>query len=344
MIILMKFILLLVVIFLLSCSDNSERLFKETRSAMYTVTSVTVTCKDEKVAKKAIDEVFEEFKRLENMLNYYSPHSEITLINKSAGIKPVRVSKETFEIIEKSLEASRLTEGGFDITLGPVIKLWDFKSKIIPSQESIKQALSYVDFNKIILDKKEQSIYLSKKGMEINLGGIIKGYSADRAIKILKERGLKGAIVSVGGDIQGFGLKADLTTWNVGIQNPGPLDSKDELIGTVSFSDKCISTSGDYEKYFILNDKRYHHIINPKTGMPSEGISSITIIAEEGAFCDALATGLFVLGPTKALNKMQQKGIEGMIITDKGVRLMTSWFEKNFKTIKNPNSAIELRT
>lgn len=330
----MKKLFFIITILILSCTNNSDRLFKESRLAMYTITSITVTTNDERIAKEAINDVFEELKRLESLLNYYSKDSEISLINNNAGIRPVRVSKDTLEVIEKSLQASYISDGGFDITLGPVISLWDFKSKIVPTHKKIKDALSYVDYKKIIIDKGNQTVYLSKKGMEINLGGIIKGFSADKAVQILKARGIKGGIVSIGGDIKTFGLRPDLSKWNVGIQNPRPSGKADELLGTVSLTDKCISTSGDYEKYFMLNSKRYHHIINPKTGMPSEDISSITIIADEGAYCDALATGLFVLGSSMAINKMKEIGIGGMIVTDNGEMLMTPWFESIFQKIK----------
>ncbi|MCX8069018.1 MAG: FAD:protein FMN transferase [Thermodesulfovibrionales bacterium] len=329
----MKNIIILITFLILSCSNNSERLFKETRTAMYTITSITIYSKDEDSAKKIIDDVFKELQRLEKLLNYYSKDSEIALINQYAGIKPVKVSKETIEIIEKSCKAAEITEGGFDITLGPVISLWDFKSKKIPSEEALKKAISHVDYKKIVIDKGQQTVYLAKKGMEINLGGIIKGYAADKSVNLLKERGIKGGIVSIGGDIKVFGLKTDLSMWNVGIQNPRVTKKEDELLGTVYLKDKCISTSGDYEKYFIFNDKRYHHIINPKTGMPAEGIRSITIVTDEGAFCDALATGLFVMGSKRAMEKMSEFGIDGMIVTEQGEILMTPFFKENFKKI-----------
>ncbi len=328
----MMFILSIALILftLVSCTGNPERLFKETRSAMYTVTSITVSAPNESIAKEAIEASFAELKSLESILNYYSPTSEVSSINSKAGIKPVKVSKDTIEIIEKAQIAAELTDGGFDITLGPVISLWDFKRKVIPSREIINAALRQVGYKGIILNRSEGTVFLKKKGMEINLGGIIKGYAADKVIEILKQRGIKGAIVSVGGDIKAYGLRPEGKLWNVGIQNPRPIKDKDELIGTLAISEGCISTSGDYERFFESGGIRYHHIINPKTGFPSEGIRSITVIASEGALCDALATGFFALGERGALQRMQQAGIKGIVIDSTGVIKMTNETEVRF--------------
>ncbi len=314
----------------LSCQRKGDRLFKETRHAMYTITSLTVVASTETHAKGAIEAAFNELKRLEAMLNYYSKHSEVSQINQMAGIGPVKVSKETLEIVSKSLEASRLTEGGFDITVGPLIALWDFEAKRVPLPSDIKRALKKVGYKELVVDTSKGTVFLQKRGMEINLGGIIKGYAAHKATEVLKARGIKAGIVSVGGDIQAFGHRPDGKGWNIGIQEPRPKVNKDEIIGSIAISDRCISSSGDYEKYFEQGDKRYHHILNPTTGFPAEGIRAITVVATEGALCDALATGLFVLGVDRALQRMVDKGIEGLIIDDRGQVHMTPWFRRHF--------------
>lgn len=329
--ILLRLSALLLLIALISCNRQANRLFKETRSAMYTVTSISVAAPNEAAAKEAIDAAFRELQRLEDLLNYHSDKSEISAINRNAGIKPVSVSPETMEIIEKSLSAAALTEGGFDITMGPVISLWDFKAKRMPDDAHIKKALSRVGYKDIQIDCAAKTVYLRHRGMEINLGGIIKGYAAEKTSELLKGMGIKGGIVSIGGDIKAFGLRPDGKGWNVGIQEPRPKMDKDELLGSIAISDRCISTSGDYEKFFEKEGKRYHHILDPKTGMPSQGIRSITVIASNGAFCDALSTGLFILPPDRALLRMRQEGIEGLIIDDKGQMHMTEWFENNLK-------------
>ncbi len=324
------FIVILTVLLSSSCHRQKDRLFKETRTAMYTITTVTVVATAEASARDAIEAAFKELQRLEGMLNYYSKDSEISRINQMAGIAPVKVSKETIEIISKAIEAAVLTEGGFDITAGPLISLWDFKAKKVPPVEEIKRALPKVGYRELIVDISKGKVFLRKKGMEINLGGIIKGYAAHRVTEVLKARGIKGGIVSVGGDIQTFGLRPDGKTWNVGIQEPRPKKDKEEVLGTIALTDSCISTSGDYERYFEHDGRRYHHILDPATGFPTEGIRAITVVATEGALCDALATGLFVLGVDRALQKMAEKGIEGLIIDDKGQIHMTHWFKERF--------------
>lgn len=319
--------ILLVCTSLIGCSER-EHVFKETRSAMHTITTITLSVKNQDEAKKAIDEAFLEIQRLEKILNYYDTNSEISKINNHAGIRPVMVSNETFEVIEKSIKAAEITDGGFDITAGPLIKLWDFKSKKIPHEKSIKKAISLVGYKSIILNKYDNTVFIKRKGMEINLGGIIKGYAAEKVADLLRSKGIKGGIVSIGGDIKTFGLKPDKKGWLVGIQNPRPKNDKDELVGAVELSDKCISTSGDYEKFFEADGKRYHHILDLKTGYPSRGIISITVVTDDGAMCDALSTGLFTMGVDKAKEVMKKYAIDGLIIDDEGRTHKTDLFLK----------------
>lgn len=328
------FVLLIVLslsISLWSCRSNNLRLFKETRPAMYTITTVTVSARDEKEASTSIDQVFRELQRLEGLLNYYSKDSEVHAINVNAGKRAVKVSKETLEVLQKAITASELTDGGFDVTMGPVIALWDFKSGKIPDKEQLKQALKKVGYRHIKIDETNQTVFLAKEGMEINLGGIIKGYSAEKAVQLLKSKGLGGAIVSVGGDIRAFGSRPDGKPWSVGIQNPRPVRDKDELIGVLSITNHCVSTSGDYERFFEMDGVRYHHILNPKTGYPSKGIQSLTIISEDAALCDALSTGLFALGLETAVKRMKQLGLEGVIIDSSGKLTLTSKVEEIFR-------------
>ncbi|MFQ3573293.1 MAG: FAD:protein FMN transferase [Thermodesulfovibrionales bacterium] len=295
---------------------------------MYTITTITIRAKDRDIAKKTIEDAFLEIKRLEEILNYYDERSEIRKINRNAGIKPVKVSKETFDLIQKAIKVSEITEGGFDITAGPLIKLWDFKTKKIPTGQEIKNALSLVDYRAIVLNKADYTVFIKKKGMEINPGGIIKGYASEKIAGLLVEKGIKGGIVSIGGDIKTFGLKLDNRGWMVGIQSPRPKTNKDEIFGKVELSNKCISTSGDYERYFELDGVRYHHILDLKTGYPARGIMSVTVVTDDGAMCDALATGLFTMGVERAIETMKRYGIEGLIIDENGHTHSTDFFQK----------------
>ncbi|MCX8028180.1 MAG: FAD:protein FMN transferase [Thermodesulfovibrionales bacterium] len=317
---------LLCVVFL-GCVKQ-ERIYKETRSAMYTITTITVTANDKDTAKKAIDDAFIEIERLERMLNYYDDKSEIAKINRNAGISPVKVSSETFELVFLSIKASEMTEGGFDITAGPIIRLWDFKTKRIPSKEDIKRNLSLVGYRSIIMDKANSTVFISKKGMEINPGGIIKGYASEKVSQLLISKGIKSGVVAIGGDIKTFGLKPDGKGWIVGIQHPRPQKSKDELLGSLELSNQCISTSGDYEKFFEVDGIRYHHILNLKTGYPAQGMMSVTVVTDNAAMCDALATGLFTMGVEKAMQTMKKYGIEGLIVDEKGQSHPTDLFLK----------------
>jgi thiamine biosynthesis lipoprotein len=306
---------------LLSCSPSQEKLYKETRDSMYTMVSITVSTSSPDKAKKAINEAFKELDRLEKLLNYYSEESEITAINRKAGIEPVKVSPETFDIISKAVFASEKTKGAFDITMGPVIALWDFYNAVLPDAASVREKLKLTGYTNIILNKEKSTVFLKKKGIEINLGGIIKGYAADRAVEILKKHGIKSGIVAIAGDIKAFGTRPNGKPWRAGIQNPRPAahaSTSDEIIAVVNLSDMAISTSGDYARFFIKDGKRYHHLLNPKTGYPAYECQSVTIIAEEAAYADAFATGIFILGPQKGLEVLKELGFDGVIVDRDG--------------------------
>jgi thiamine biosynthesis lipoprotein len=329
----------LFMLLLLSCSPPQEKLYKETRDSMYTIVSITVSSLSPEKAKKAINEAFKELDRLEKLLNYYSEESEVTAINKKAGIEPVKVSPETFDIISKAVFVSEKTKGAFDITMGPVIALWDFYNAVLPDAALIKEKLKQTGYTNIILDKKNSTVFLKKKGIEINLGGIIKGYAADRAVEILKKHGIKSGIVAVAGDIKTFGTRPDGKPWKVGIQNPrpNPLEMRDdgrsdEIMAVVSLSDDmAISTSGDYIRYFIKDGKRYHHLLNPKTGYPAYECQSVTVIAKDAAYADGLATGIFILGPQKGLEVLKELGFDGVIVDRDGKIHVTEGIKDKIK-------------
>ncbi len=303
---------------------------------MYTIVSITVSSDSEKIAKKAIDSAFKELDRLAGLLNFYSEDSEVTMINRSAGDMPAKVSPETLEIIEKALHVSENTEGAFDITVGPVVRLWNFRNKVLPDKKTITERLKLVGYKNIIVDKEKSTVFLKKKGIQIDLGGIIKGYAADRAAEVLKKNGIKSGIVAVAGDIKVFGKRPDGNLWNVGIQNPGPNPpihngGVDEIIAVVSLSDMAVSTSGDYQKFFIKNGKMYHHLLNPKTGYPVYKCRSVTVITRDAVFTDAFATGIFILGPQKGMNVLKRLGFDGVIVDKDGKILVTEGIRDNIK-------------
>ena len=316
---------------LLSCSPSQEKLYKETRSSMHTIVSITVSSDSEEKAKAAIDKAFSELERLAKLLNFYSDDSEISAINRYAGNKPVRVSPETTEIIEKALYVSENTEGAFDVTVGPLVRLWDFQKKIIPDRAIVKEKLKLVGYKNIVIDKGTSTVFLKTKGIQIDLGGIVKGYAADKAAEILKQHGIKAGIVAVAGDIKTFGIRPDSSLWNVGIQNPRQQTDKDEILAVVGLSNTAVSTSGDYQKFFIKDGRRYHHLLNPKTGYPDSECRSVTVIAKDAAFTDAFATGIFVLGAQKGMDVLNRLNLDGVIIDKDGKIYVTKDLKEKIK-------------
>jgi thiamine biosynthesis lipoprotein len=332
-------ILLVLYLFIsISCSSSKDKIYKETRGSTYTLVSITVVAPSQGSAKKAIDAAFKEIERLEKLLNYYDKKSELSAINRNAAIKPVKVSEDMIDIIDKAIFVSKNTEGAFDITMGPVISLWDFfKEKNIPDEKLLKQKLALVGYKNIILNKKDKTIFFKKKDLEINMGGIIKGYTADRAVAILKKNGIKAAIVANAGDIKTFGSRPDGKPWNVGIQNPRPLKN-DDIIAVASLQGEAISTSGDYERFFEKNGKRYHHLLSPKTGFPSGDCRSVTVITDKAAYTDAFSTGIFILGLDKGMAVLRKLGFEGIFIDKDGKIHVTEGIKDR---IKLSNGALE---
>jgi thiamine biosynthesis lipoprotein len=316
---------------------------------MDTLITISVVSGSGDKAEKAIDKAFGEIEKLDRLLNFFSDSSEVSEINRNAGLKAVAVSPETFEVIEKAIYASGKTNGAFDVTIGSVTTLWDFHKRTKPEDKKIKERLPLVNYNNIVLTKKISSVYLKKKGMLIDPGGIAKGYAADKAVEALKREGIKSGLVSISGDIKAFGLKPDLKPWKIGIRNPRPNPSSpypsptrgegtailppplmgggkgegekgfsDEIMATIEMTDMAISTSGDYERYFIIEGKRYHHILNPKTGYPVDECRSVSIVAKDGAVTDPFSTGIFILGGEKGIKLLEVMGIDGIIVDKNG--------------------------
>lgn len=290
---------------------------------MDTFCSITVVSSSREKAEEAIEAGFAEIKKLEILINYFSADSELSEINRSAGIKPVRVSKDTMDLINKTLQITRASHGAFDPSIAPLIKLWDFsrqnKKPSVPANNYIRNAMQLVDFEKVQINNKTSEVYLKEKEMEIDLGGIAKGYAADRAADAVKNKGIKSGLIAVAGDIMGFGLNSTGKAWKVGIQNPRPETESEkpweDIIASLWLEDRAISTSGDYQRFFFQNGKRYHHILDPETGYPAESdLISVTVIAHEGYVADGLSTAVFVLGAKKGLELINTMGIDAVLV------------------------------
>lgn len=280
--------------------------------------SVSVVSNDSMQASSSINLAFIEMKRIEALISSWDKNSQTSLVNKNAGIKPVKVNEELFNLIERSLVLSKLTDGAFDISYASMDKIWRFDGsmKTFPTTEKIKKSISKVGHKNIILDKKNSTVLLKFKGMKIGFGAIGKGYAADKAKDLLEKNGVKSGIINASGDMYCWGTKPNGKEWKIAITNPF---DKNKNFATLPIKNQAVVTSGNYEKFITFNKKRYAHIINPKTGYPSTGIINVTVFAPKAEFADALATSVFVLGREVGINRINQlPNVECIIIDEKG--------------------------
>lgn len=283
-----------------------------TRTEYMLSTVITITADD----RGAVDKSFDEIKRIEKLLSAFEEGSEITRINNAPCGTPVKVSRETFDLISLAGEYKALTGGAFDITVKPLVDLWNISGGgYVPSAEEIAEGVSLV--GDPVLDEDNLTVTLPAYGMKIDLGGIAKGYAGDRVRAILEGEGVKSAIADLGGNIVAVGKKGRLP-WRVGLQSPA--DARGTTFATVSAEDTCVVTSGGYERYFEADGKEYHHIIDPRTGAnPANGVLSVTVITPNGTAADALSTAFFVLGKDRAMEVAEAIGVDTVVYTDGGV-------------------------
>ena len=310
------FYLFPLILTLIPHSANASNLYKFHQVAMGTVIEITLIGDNEEAANKAALRAFREMKRIEQLMSPWIESADVFRINQSSGKERVKISNETLEVIKKAQEISELSDGRFDITVGPLAELWRKarEKKIPPSAVEVKEKLGLVNFKNIEMDR-EGKVFLKKKGMAVDLGGIAKGYAVDRAFELLKSLGYKDLIVNAGGDLRVGGLKNN-QPWSIGIQHPR--ESKN-FLARISVSDMAVATSGDYERFFIYEGRRYHHIFNPKDGFPTDDCQSVTVLCKEGMMADALATAVFVLGPEKGYALCQKlEGVDCLIMDKEG--------------------------
>ena len=304
----MKKIILVFAVFLLGCSTGIRE-FSETKLLMGTTVEIKVLFFDGAIAKKSISDAFDEIIRIENIFSVYKPESEISQLNKN-GLAVV--SDEVIQLVEKSNYFSEISAGAFDTTVLPVIELWKSSKKLgrVPSPSAIEGAKKLVGWRNILIDEKNKKISFAKKGMKIDLGGIAKGYAVDCAVEALKRNGIKTGMVNAGGDLRCFGGK----TWKIALQNPR---DKNDFITVLKIKDKAVTTSGDYERYFFLDKTKISHIINPLSGYSADETISSTIIADNAADADALATAAYVLGAKDGLKLVQLYKVAECLLIDK---------------------------
>jgi FAD:protein FMN transferase len=285
---------------------------------------ISVVSEDEQWANDLIDAAIAEIRRIEDLLTTFKETSQTNEVNANAGIRPVKVDKEVFDLIARSIRISDLTQGSFDITYGSIDKqLWNFDTtmKALPDKETAKQMVRLINYKNIVLDEKEHTVFLKEKGMRMGFGGIGKGYAADKAKLLLQQNGVESGVVNAAGDLITWGAQPDGKPWTVGIADP---NSSHHPFSYLNISGMAVATSGNYEKYAVIDGKRYSHTIDPKTGYPVGGIKSVTIICSSAELADALATPVTVMGIKVGLNLINQmKGIACIVIDDND-RLYTS--------------------
>jgi len=272
---------------------------------------------DEVKANQALEKVIIEIKRIEALLSTYQSDSQINQVNEKAGISPVKVDEEVFNLVERAQRISELTQGAFDLSYGSLDKsFWNFDQnmKQLPSKELAKNAVHLINFKNIILDRTSGTVFLVEKGMRIGFGGIGKGYAADQAKKLLVKEGFMNGVVNASGDMCAWGKRADGEDWTVGISNP---DFPRDILSEFSLNDSAVATSGNYEKFVIIDGQKYSHTIHPKTGFPIHGIKSVTVFAPFAELADVLTTPIAVMGVEIGLHLMNQmNGVACIIIDD----------------------------
>ncbi|WP_206619143.1 FAD:protein FMN transferase [Flavobacterium cerinum] len=282
--------------------------------------TITVVAATTAIAQNHIDNAIQEIKRIEKLLTTFSNDSQTSLINDNAGIQPVKVDREVYELIERSTAISKITQGAFDITYGSIDKsLWNFDKnmKRLPSKENALKMVHLINYNNIILDPEQLTVYLKEKGMRIGFGGIGKGYAAEKAKALLLKQNVKSGIINASGDLTAWGLQPDGKPWRIGISNP---DRPQDIFSYIDISEKAVATSGNYEKYIMIDGKKYSHTIDPKTGLPISGIKSVTVISPNAEFADAMATPIAVMGIKAGLYLIDQiPDLHCIIIDDNNI-------------------------
>jgi len=292
---------------------------------------ITIVAADSAQAEKHIDEVIAEMNRIEELISDWKESSQISEVNRNAGIKPVKVDREVFELTKRSLYFSQITDGAFDISYAAMDKIWKFDGsmKQMPTSEEIEKSVAKVGYKNIELDSINSSIFLKLDGMKIGFGSTGKGYAADRGRELMEAKGVKAGIVNASGDMTTWGAKLNGKAWNVGITNPF---DEEKYLAVVPLKREAVTTSGSYEKYVEFDGKRYAHIINPVTGYPATGLISVTVIGPHAEMANGFSTSIMILGKEKGLKLIQQfSQYSCILVTDDGEVIKSANFKGKVK-------------
>ncbi|MEE8359828.1 MAG: FAD:protein FMN transferase [Candidatus Omnitrophota bacterium] len=305
--------LILSILITTSCADKGS--LTQSRLIMDTVVTIQIGHQNRAIARKALGRAFDKIEQLASSLNRHNEKSEISLINQAGNKRPIAVSNETEAILRRAVSLSDLTQGAFDVTIQPLTSLWrEYESKeLMPPEREIRKALRKVGYKNIDI-RQAGRIRLRKRGMKLDLSAIAKGYIVDQAVATLRDYGIESGLVDAGGDIYCFGSSEEKDDWKIGVKHP----RNEFLLGSIRLSEKAIATSGDYERNFKINGKKYSHILDPRTGYPaSHQAISVTVIADDCMTADGLATAISVIGLREGMDLVERlSGIEAVIITE----------------------------
>ena len=328
-----KYISLVMVVLLLTFSSvgctplepAQPKEYKDTQFLMDTIIEITAYGPNSEAAVQA---AFKEFSRLHEITNNFDENSQVSMISKMAGKQKVQVDPDLIKMLKRSNELAEMLDGTFDVTIGPLTDLWGIgrKGDFVPTDQEIDKALSLIDYHLLDINETDNTVYLKKVGMKLDLGGVAKGYATDRAIEILKSYGITSALVNAGGDIRVIGNKPDGTPWRIGVQHPR---NSDGVIAKLTLTDwDTMESSGDYQRFIMKDGVRYSHILDPRTGKQPRSVTSVTIIINNSTDGDILSTALFILGVDKGLEYLKNfPGVEVIWVTNDGQVVTTPGLE-----------------
>ena len=307
-------------LFAITCclSAHSQVLRKRTTLLMGGRFDISIVDKDSLSAEQNIDIVIGEITRIENLISDWKPTSQVSEVNQNAGIKPIKVDREVFELAQRAIKLSEITNGAFDVSFAALDRVWKFDGSLkeMPSAEAIKKSVEKVGYKNIILDSAASTIFLKLKGMKIGFGALGEGYATDKCRSMMIAKGVKAGIINGSGDMSTWGKQPNGKDWKIGITNPF---MPEKILAAVPLKEGAVTTSGSYEKFVVFNGKRYSHIINPATGYPATGLCSVTVFGPNAETANGLSTSMMVLGQKEGLLLLQKfPDYSCVMITDKG--------------------------
>jgi len=325
----------------IEAAKPAAQIFTRSHPCMGTKCDVQIFHTDAALAEKAFLRAFEALDRVDVLMSTWLENSDVSRVNQNAGVEPVVIHPETYSVIQKAPWLGETSEGAFDLTVGVFRGLWKFDEDndgSLPTQAEVKARLKLVNYRDIVLDDAKKSVFLKRKGMKLTLGGTAKGYAVDAAVKAIRDTGIQDFIVQAGGDLFASGVRGE-RKWRVGIRDPR--GGRESVIYKLELSNRAFNTSGDYERYVLRDGKRYHHILDARTGFPVTSTRSVTVLANSSFEADLWDTMLFVMGPEKAMALVEKtEGIEAVIIDANNEVHISSGLRDKLTKVHDPSPGI----